>query len=158
VLRDKFKIDFIFVKVGSDFTDSQQQLMDKLGLGSRVRGLGRRDFAELPFFYNAADLFLFPSLYEGFGFPILEALSCGTPVVSSTVGSLPEVGGEAVYWVDPHDPENIARGTYHLLTDKNLQEKLRQKGFAQVRKFSWERTARQTLQVYREVHRAYSSP
>ena len=158
ILRDVFKLNFTFIKLGKDFEPHQKEEIKRLKLDSCIVYLGYRNLRELPYFYNAADLLLLPSLYEGFGFPILEALACGTPVVSSLVGSLPEVGGEAVYWVDPNDPESIAQGAHRLLTDKGLRDNLRQKGFVQVRKFSWKKTARQTLQVYREVYNAYSSP
>ena len=99
-------------------------------------------------FYSGATCFVFPSLYEGFGLPILEAMKCGCPVVTSNVSSMPEVAGEAGILVDPLNVKSIAEGINQAI--KNRQELIK-KGFAQVKKFSWEKTARETLRVYKEV-------
>lgn len=107
--------------------------------------------ADLPALYTGADLFVFPSLYEGFGLPPLEAMACGTPVVCSNIASLPEVVGDAAITVDPYDVEGLAEAMHRVLTDADLQEKLRKRGLEQARQFTWERTARETTAVYREV-------
>jgi glycosyltransferase involved in cell wall biosynthesis len=101
---------------------------------------------------NAAEAFVFPSLYEGFGLPALEAMSCGTPVVTSNISSLPEVVGDAAVLVDPELVESIAGGMEKVLTDSDLREKLATEGLSQAHKFSWDRAARETLAVYRRVH------
>ena len=107
---------------------------------------------DLPVLYSGAELFVFPSLYEGFGLPVLEAMSCGVPVVTSNVSSLPEIAGEAGVLVDPHHPEAIVRGIATVLSNRQLQEQMREKGYRQAQKFSWQRTAEATYHVYQEVY------
>jgi len=106
---------------------------------------------ELSAFYSGAACFVFPSLYEGFGLPILEAMKCGCPVVSSNLSSMPEVAGEAGILVDPLDVKDIAWGINEVIGDKGRRESLIKKGFEQVKKFSWEKTARETLKVYQQA-------
>jgi len=106
---------------------------------------------ELSAFYSGAACFVYPSLYEGFGLPILEAMKCGCPVVTSNVSSMPEVAGEAGILVNPLDVKDIVRGIEMVIRDKAIGERLRKKGFEQVKKFSWEKTAKETLRVYHEV-------
>lgn len=106
---------------------------------------------DLPAIFNGAEIFLFPSLYEGLGLPVLEAFACGIPVITSSTSSLPEVGGDAVLYVDHQDEEDITKSIKQLLSDRKLRKDLIRKGFVQVKKFSWEKAARQTLKVYEEV-------
>ncbi len=106
----------------------------------------------LPALYSGAEVFVFPSIYEGFGLPVLEAMSCGVPVVTSQVSSLPEIVGKAGLLIDPHQPETIASGILNVLSDRQLQEQMRDNGYRQAQKFSWERTAQETYQVYREIY------
>jgi len=106
---------------------------------------------DLPVLYSAADLFVFPSLYEGFGLPVLEAMACGTPVVTSNSTSLPEVAGEAALLVDPYDVEAIAEAMMRVLSDPELAADLRQRGLARAKQFTWEKTARETIKVYERV-------
>ncbi|GAK56335.1 mannosyltransferase B [Candidatus Vecturithrix granuli] len=106
----------------------------------------------LPTLYSGAELFVFPSIYEGFGLPVLEAMSYRVPVVTSNVSSLPEIAGEAGVLIDPHQPDAIARGILKVLSDRQLQEQMREKGYRQAQRFSWERTAQETYQVYREIY------
>jgi glycosyltransferase involved in cell wall biosynthesis len=141
-----------FVKVGGPFTASQQALIERLGVRDAVEHRGTVPLADLPGAYAAADLLLMPSLYEGFGLPALEAMACGTPVVASTEGALPEVLGDAGLLVLPTDVEAIAAAVARVLTDERLRADLRQRGLARAREFTWERTARETLAVYREVY------
>lgn len=105
----------------------------------------------LPAFYNGADLFVFPSLYEGFGLPVLEAMACGTPVITSNTSSLPEVAGDAALLVDPQDVEAIAQAMRRVLEDSHLAANLRAKGLRRAQQFSWERTAQETIAVYERV-------
>lgn len=102
--------------------------------------------------YNIAVVFVMPSLYEGFGLPILEAMNCGCPVVTTKEGSLKEVAGEAAYFVNAYSVDDIATGIHKVFTDKKLQEKLSERGLSQAHKFSWKNTAEKTLQVYESVH------
>lgn len=101
--------------------------------------------------YRNALLLVFPSLYEGFGFPPLEAMACGCPVVVSKVASLPEVCGDAAYYVDPHDIEGIAEGIYKVLADGTLRQSLIEKGLERAQFFSWEKSAREHIKVFEEV-------
>src|SRR5204863_3018599 len=118
-----------------------------------VRFLGYLPEETLAVMYRLAGLFVFPSLYEGFGLPPLEAMASGTPVVTSNVSSLPEVAGDAAILVDPHDPHAIADGMYRLLTDERLRRDLRLKGLARARQFSWEESVRRVRAIYEEVAR-----
>jgi glycosyltransferase involved in cell wall biosynthesis len=118
-----------------------------------VRFLGFVPFETLRVFFEAAAAFVFPSLYEGFGLPPLEAMASGTPVVTSNISSLPEVVGDAAVLVNPENVFDIARGMREILLDDRLRAELVRRGYEQVRRFSWEETARQVLEIYREVAR-----
>ncbi len=113
-----------------------------------VRFLGYMPEETLAIMYRLAGVFVFPSLYEGFGLPPLEAMASGTPVVTSNVSSLPEVAGDAAVLVDPYDPAAIADGIYRVLTDEPLRADLRRKGLARARQFSWEDSARRVRAIY----------
>lgn len=102
--------------------------------------------------YNAATLFIMPSLYEGFGLPVIEAMSCGVPVITSREGSLPEVAGTAAYYIDAYDSSSIAQGIMTVWENKKLQEDLSKKGLAQANKFSWGKTALQTIAAYKKIY------
>ena len=112
---------------------------------------GYVDDAELPALYSGAIAFIYPSLYEGFGFPPVEAMACGTPVVTSNVTSLPEAVGEAAVFVNPRDVESIAEGLRRILDDPELRETLRCRGLAQAGWFSWDRTVEATWRVLCEA-------
>jgi glycosyltransferase involved in cell wall biosynthesis len=105
---------------------------------------------EMPLMYNAATIFLYPSIRESFGLPILEAMGCGTPVITSNTSSMPEVSGDAAMMVDPFSHEEIAAAIMKLLTDTKLRDQLIEKGMRRVTMFSWERSAKQLLEVYQE--------
>lgn len=105
---------------------------------------------ELVRLYNEAKIFIYPSLYEGFGLPVLEAMSCGTPVITSKTSSLPEVAGHAALYVNPEDIDDISNKMNKLIGNENLQKKLSVMGLKQAQKFSWEKCARETLHVYGE--------
>jgi glycosyltransferase involved in cell wall biosynthesis len=116
-----------------------------------VRFLGYLPEETLAVMYRLAGVFVFPSLYEGFGLPPLEAMASGTPVVTSNVSSLPEVAGDAAVLVDPYDPRAIADGIYQVLTDETVRRDLRRKGIARARQFSWEQSVRRIHDIYRQV-------
>lgn len=116
-----------------------------------VRFLGFVPFEALKVFYSAATVFAFPSLYEGFGLPPLEAMATGTPVVTSSLSSLPEVVGDAAMIVNPENVFDIARGLREILLDDELRQRLIASGYAQARRFDWRRTAEHVLSVYRET-------
>lgn len=106
---------------------------------------------DLPLLYSGATAFIYPSLYEGFGFPVLEAMACGVPTITSNVSSLLEVGGNAVLFIDPHNEESITNAIKRLLEDQVLRQSLIQAGAEQVQKFSFQRMAKEALQVYEKV-------
>lgn len=128
------------------------------GLGERVSFLGRVPDADLPPLYSAAAAFAYPSLYEGFGLPPLEALACGAPVVCSNRSSLPEVVGDAALLVDPTNPGALATALGRLLDDAALCQQLRARGIARAAEFTWERAAAATTRVYTEALAAASVP
>ncbi len=125
----------------------------ELGLEERVHFTGYVPDEDLPALYSAATLFVFPSLYEGFGLPVLEAMACGTPVVCSGTSSLPEVAGDAALLVDPTDIPALAAAMERALTDEALRASLRARGLERARRFTWEEAARQTITIYRSVWR-----
>ncbi len=125
----------------------------RLGLGDRARFLGHVGEGDLPALYAGARALLFPSLDEGFGLPVLEAFACGTPVLASTAGALPETAGGAALLVDPEDAAAIAEGTRRLLEDRALRGDLVARGRARAAALTWEATARGTLGAYREAVR-----
>ncbi len=143
-------IDAMLLKVGA-LSDAQRALADRLGVSSRIRELGRVPFADLPGVYGAADVLLYPPLHAGFGLPPLEAMACGTPVVCSDRGSLPEVTGDAAERADAEDEAALAERVARVLTDGALASILRARGLARAPAFTWAATARGVLQVYRDL-------
>jgi glycosyltransferase involved in cell wall biosynthesis len=127
------------------------ETVKQLGLENHVHFMGFVPEDELPALYNGADLFVFPSLYEGFGLPVLEAMACGTPVITSNVSSLPEVAGNAALLVDPYNVDELADAMRRILSDPALAADLRARGLERAQQFSWERTAQETLAVYKHV-------
>jgi glycosyltransferase involved in cell wall biosynthesis len=125
--------------------------VEKLGLQADVLFPGFVAEDELPLWYNTADVFVYPSLYEGFGLPPLEAMACGKPVAVADASSLPEVVGDAALCVDPHQPEAWAAALLRLCQDANLRADLVARALERARQFSWTRMAQQTVQVYRDV-------
>ena len=123
----------------------------RTGLGDAARFLGPLGENELAVLYSHAGAFVLPSVYEGFGLPVLEAMACGAPAVCSNAGPLPEVAGDAAVLLAPDGPDAWAAAMARLLSDARLADALRQKGFARARTFSWERTAHATRDVYREA-------
>ncbi len=130
-----------------EFYASYPRLVDS----GRLRMLGYVPDDDLPTLYGGADLFVYPSLLEGFGLPILEAMRCACPVLTSTVSSLPEVAGDAALLVDPRDPEAMAEAMARLAGDAALRADLVRRGLTRATLFSWERTAQLTLGVYRAL-------
>jgi glycosyltransferase involved in cell wall biosynthesis len=147
-------LDVKLLKVGLPLTDAQNKLASDLQLQDRIVFLGRVAAEDLPAIYNCADALLYPVLYTGFGLPPLEAMACGTPVVCSDRGSLPEVVGDAALTADPEDHRRIADNIARLLADDGLRAAHRAKGFRQARRFSWGETAAKLLAIYRRVHEA----
>jgi glycosyltransferase involved in cell wall biosynthesis len=131
-----------------------EEVRRRIGLseaGSSVRWIGLIPDEDLPAFYNAAACFVYPSLFEGFGLPALEAMACGTPVVTSDRAALPELVGDAALVVDPESVEALAEAMRRVLTDAPLAADLRRRGLERNQRFTWRETARRTLDVYREA-------
>ena len=128
-----------------------EELFDKLkkpGVKDRVQLTGFVDRKDIPVLLSLAEVFIYPSLYEGFGLPVLEAMACGTPVITSNISSMPEIAGDAALLVDPHSTESIANAISTLAHDEDQRKLLHEKGLKRVDEFSWEETARKTLEVY----------
>ena len=116
-----------------------------------MRFTGYVDDADLPALYSSAEAFIYPSQYEGFGLPPLEAMACGTPVITSNTSSLPEVVGEAGFKLPPHDVEALTETMAKLLSDAAMSQHYKRAGLERAKLFSWERAARETQAVYDEV-------
>ena len=127
-------------------------MVKELKLENKVRFLGRVSDLELILLYSLADVFAFPSFFEGFGIPPLEAMACGAPVITSNRSSLPEVTGEAAIHIDPHDTHALANAISLLLADEQLRENLRQKGYVQAQKYTWSKSAHKTLSLYEKLY------
>jgi glycosyltransferase involved in cell wall biosynthesis len=131
--------------------EAEHDLADQVGIGDRVRWLGYVPPDDLPALYSGAAVFAFPSLYEGFGLPVLEAMACGTPVLTSDVSATAEVAGDAALLVNPRSVTAISEGLRRLLEDDALRAQLRARGLARAAEFSWRRAAEETYAVYRSV-------
>jgi glycosyltransferase involved in cell wall biosynthesis len=150
--RPEFR-DLHLILIGDTIAQNSavRQAVFRSRIGHLVRFLGFVPADTLRCFYQSAAAFVFPSRYEGFGLPPLEAMACGTPVVTSGVSSLPEVVGDAAMLVNPENVFDIARGIREVLLDESVRCALVQRGFEQVARFSWRDTARQVLEIYREA-------
>ncbi|OUC15276.1 MAG: hypothetical protein B0A82_07965 [Alkalinema sp. CACIAM 70d] len=144
-------------RVGGGFTTEQTEYIEKAGLSDRITQFENIDQSKLVTLYNAADITLFPSFYEGFGFPVLESMACGTPVITSTTSSLPEVAGNAAILIDPTHPKTMADAIALLYQDSSYREQLVQRGFQRVKQFHWRITAEKTAQLYEQILERYQS-
>ncbi len=146
-IKDKYKLILVGFKGWEnreimELINNNREYIEYLGFISNI------DLAKV---YNLSTCFVYPSFYEGFGLPIAEAMACGSAVISSNSSSLPEVGGEAVIYCNPHSVEDIKEKIKKVLLDKNLREKMIKKGLKQAKKFSWEKSAKEHLDVFRKV-------
>ena len=132
--------------------EETRQVVAELRLEHKVRFLGRVSDLELITLYSIADVFAFPSFFEGFGIPPLEAMACGAPVITSNTSSLPEVVGDAALLVDPYDVNALAHAIMRLLEDTALREELRQKGYQRAQRYSWSASASKMLSVYQKLY------
>ncbi len=128
--------------------DSAQRQVETLQLTDDVIFAGRAPDADLPALYSGADCFLMPSLYEGFGFPVLEAMACGAPVVCSRASSLPDIAGDAARFIEPMDDEGMAETVRQVLSDPNIADNMRRSGARQAARFRWQRAALESVHVY----------
>jgi O-antigen biosynthesis alpha-1,2-mannosyltransferase len=132
-------------------SEAVHEFIRREGLGSRVVLLGYVQAETIPVLYQSASVFLFPSLEEGFGLPVLEAMAYGLPVVASQMSSLPEVGGDAALYLDPYDPSDIAQKVVSAVEDPGRREEMIRRGLARAAEFTWQRTAEGNLRVYDEA-------
>ena len=132
-------------------TEGIDETIAKLELAPHVVELGYVPDADLPVLYSAAHCFLFPTLWEGFGIPVIEAMACGTPVITSNLSSLPEVSGDAALLVDPYNIDDMASAMLNVWREPKLAAGMSERGLVNSRRFSWDETARQTMAIYREA-------
>lgn len=158
VLNTNIGLTARFIKVGQDFTSSQQQLIRDLGLKDFVVHLGKLAVSDLIVAYHASDVLLFPSIYEGFGWPPLEAMACGTPVVSSKAGSIPEIVGDAAILHEPSDVRGMSESVAALFVNRELRKAHIASGLQRAKQFTWERSVGALASVYEEVARLTLSP
>jgi glycosyltransferase involved in cell wall biosynthesis len=153
LVREQGRPELELIIIGDEISKLQslRRAVHKYQLHRFVRFLGFVPDKTLAVLYRLASVFVFPSLYEGFGLPPLEAMASGTPVVTSNVSSLPEVVGDAAILVDPYRAEAIADGILQVLRSAHLRDDLRQRGFARVKAYSWLRSAQRVREVYGEV-------
>ena len=151
VARLRQQTDAYLLQVGGRLTPEQEQLIDRLDLRSAVRSISSADETALRRAYRTADVLLFPSLYEGFGFPVLEAFASGLPVVTSGAGGLKEVAGDAAIVVEGRDPGGYVEALERLSEDSDEREEMIQRGWARARQFTWQKTAALTAEVYKTL-------
>jgi glycosyltransferase involved in cell wall biosynthesis len=147
--------DLKLIIIGDDLSGNPdlRRTVVRSGVQHDVRFLGFVPIEVLRIFYDEAKVFVFPSLYEGFGLPPLEAMAHGTPVVTSSVSSLPEVVGNAAVLVNPENVFEIMRALHRVLMDQALRDRMKERGYQQVAKFSWEMSVRRILDAYCEIAR-----
>jgi glycosyltransferase involved in cell wall biosynthesis len=144
--------NLVIVGATKDQGQYLSEFSTNLELASKIIFTGFVPEEHLPILYNGCDAFVYPSLYEGFGLPPLEAMNCGTPVITSNLTSIPEVVGDAGILIDPYNEEELKSSIIKLLNDEKLREEYSIKGLARAKNFSWEKTAEKTLEVYKKVY------
>lgn len=152
-LNQRLKGEYLLVLAGRRGYRSETvaELVDRLLLGHLVRFTGHVGDDELPTLITGARALVYPSLYEGFGLPPVEAMACGTPVIAGNVTAMPEVLGDAAILVDPYDIDELTQAMEYIIRDSNLREMLRKKGRARAKLYSWDKAARETLNLYQEL-------
>ncbi len=128
-----------------------QKKIGKYNLRNKIIQLDWIDENDLPCLYSGAEVFVFPSLYEGFGIPLLEAMACGIPIVASRTASIPEIAGDAILLADPNNMQDFVQQIKNILNDKSLKEKLRQKGLERAKNFNWRKCSQETLNLFNEL-------
>jgi len=153
IIKERFAFDGQLVLTGVAMKSNKEVLEDirHLGLGDTVKVLGYVPYNDLPYLYNLARLMVFPSLFEGFGIPLIEAMACGCPIACSNVTSIPEIAGDAGVMFDPASVEDMAEKVWGLWNNEAMRQELKLKGLERVKRFSWDSTARETIKVYGKV-------
>lgn len=139
------------IEVNNPWNQDLVKVQELIKNDKRIICLGFVPQEDLAMLYNLATVFIMPSLYEGFGLPILEAMNCGCPVVTTREGSIPEIAADAAFYVDAYDRDSIANGIGEVFFNQKLQTNLSQNGLRQVKKFNWEKTANKTIEVYKSL-------
>jgi glycosyltransferase involved in cell wall biosynthesis len=137
--------------------DAITRMIGEMGLQSDIFVTGWLPFEDVPPIYCASDAFVFPSLNEGFGIPLIEAMACGVPVVCSNIEPLPEIAGDAAYFIDPYNPASISEGINKVISDQDVRRELIEKGLRRAATFTWENTARETLEFISSFGRPETS-
>ena len=151
-------IDLLIIQRNRTFPPELRSVIRNSKLETRIRVRSGVGTDELVALYNRAEALVFPSLYEGFGLPVLEAMACGCPVLCSNVTSLPEVAGDAALFFEPEDAEAISRAMRRVVADQGLRQSLAQRGLRQAARFSWRKMALETIRVYREIGSSIPAP
>jgi glycosyltransferase involved in cell wall biosynthesis len=155
ILIRKYKIPQKLViagKIDQNYEPFLKNLCQKLKVSDKVIFTGFIDNNELPYLYQISDIFVFPSLFEGFGIPLVEAMASGTPVVAINATTTPEIVGDAGLIVEPDDIDGLAKAIFNVLNNPDLRKDLISKGLERVKQFSWEKTAKEILKVFEEVY------
>ncbi|MEH2418600.1 glycosyltransferase family 4 protein [Nostoc sp.] len=152
-LKEKYKIEHQLILIGKKGWNYQPVFaaIENSPWGNQIHHLNYLSNELVALFYSKADVFVYPSHYEGFGLPVLEAMTLGAPVISSNTSSIPEVTGDAAILVDPNNPVQLAEAILKVISDSELRQELINKGKARAKLFSWERTAKETLNAYRTL-------
>jgi glycosyltransferase involved in cell wall biosynthesis len=153
VVSSTQKLPLVTPDFNEDQLKSALAVIGHTGLFERIVLPGYVSNSDLPAIYSLADVFLFPSLRESFGLPPLESMACGTPVITSTTSSMPEISGDGALLVDPFKPGEISQALLRVTGDRELQQKLIQNGFKRAAQFSWQNTAQSVLKVYQEIYK-----
>ncbi|TDT62314.1 glycosyltransferase family 4 protein [Fonticella tunisiensis] len=156
-IHKKLSTNYKVVIIGPSKDDHSylMGLCETLGIDDKVIFTGYIPYEHLPYFYNSCTVFVYPSLYEGFGLPPLEAMSCKTPVISSNVSSIPEVVGNGAILINPFDTEELIDALERVLEDETLRNDIAERGYERSKDFGWDKTAAQTLNVYEEAYAKY---
>lgn len=144
--------DLVLLGASKDNHYELKKKVDDMGLSDRVVFAGYVPYEHLPYFYNCSTLFVYPSLYEGFGLPPLEAMTCGTPTITTNVTSIPEVVGDGALLADPYDIDELTEKIYRTVTDTGFREELSARALRRAYNFSWKKTVIETIKVYEEVY------
>lgn len=144
--------DLVLIGASRDNHYELKKKAESMGLTDRVVFTGYVPYEHLPYFYNCSTLFVYPSLYEGFGLPPLEAMTCGTPTITTSVTSIPEVVGDGALLTDPYNIDGLTEKIYKTISDSEFRDKLSAKALRRAYNFSWKKTAIETIRVYEEVY------
>jgi glycosyltransferase involved in cell wall biosynthesis len=146
--QDKIKLDLVITGITTWKSGEEMKMIKE---NPKIKLLGLIPKEDLVCLYNLAEVFIYPSLYEGFGLPILEAQACGCPVITSNISSMPEVAGQGAILINPYRIDEITEAIYKVTGSKKIREDLIQKGFKNIKRFSWEKAARETLAIYHDL-------